>query len=200
MFDSGVTAAQLSERLQNEIDIAYPIPSQAFAAWINAVEQLLYTEIIQEQGSIMTTGPFEDGIILQNLVHSVERDGVRFSDILMVYADGKELKKTTLNNQRFFTNVYYFNKDRLFVNTVPQANEIEIIYLIRPKLKTESSLLTDRIMVPPEFLELVMSKIRAEAYKSVNEDAVAAKWMNDYNILLENFKVWMMQKKPNFGI
>ena len=58
----------------------------------------------------------------------------------------------------------------------------------------------DNVMVPVEFIDLVKAKLRGEAYKLVNEDGIAAKWLNDYNMLLETFKAWIFDKSANFGI
>jgi hypothetical protein len=55
-------------------------------------------------------------------------------------------------------------------------------------------------MLPAEFIELAKAKLRGESYKYANEDGLAAKWLNDYNALLETFKVWVQSKSANFGI
>lgn len=200
MFDSGITSGQIIAQLQDEIDVAYPISVRTMVFWINTVEQLVYSEIIKEQGSLFINDPLAETIRLDQIHAGTSRDKIRFTDILMVYADGQELTKTTVNSQRFFENTYYFDNGMLKINVDPAPSKLEIIYIIRPKLKTAESIAQDRIMLPLEFLELVMSRVRAEAYKAANEDSIAAKWMNDYNILLENFKTWMAQKQPAFGI
>ena len=55
-------------------------------------------------------------------------------------------------------------------------------------------------MLPVEFIDLVKAKLRGEAYKLANEDNHAAKWLNDYNTLLETFKAWIADKSANFGM
>ena len=52
MFDSGIKASVLIEQIENEADIAIPIAKESYVLWLNALEQLLYTELIQEQGKI----------------------------------------------------------------------------------------------------------------------------------------------------
>ena len=49
MFHSGIKAAKLIEDVKNEVDVALPIENRLYTQWINAAEQMLYTEIIKEQ-------------------------------------------------------------------------------------------------------------------------------------------------------
>lgn len=49
MFDSGVIVQDLIDEIKNEADIAITIPDKNYIQWLNSVEQLLYSEIIQEQ-------------------------------------------------------------------------------------------------------------------------------------------------------
>ena len=44
------------------------------------------------------------------------------------------------------------------------------------------------VMVPVEFIDLVKAKLRGEAYVC-QRGSLVAKWLNDYNVLLETFKV-----------
>ena len=49
MFDSGIKASELIAQIKDEADIAIPISDESYISWLNALEQLLYSEIIQEQ-------------------------------------------------------------------------------------------------------------------------------------------------------
>jgi len=55
-------------------------------------------------------------------------------------------------------------------------------------------------MLPIEFIDLAKAKLRGEAYKVANEDSLAAKWINDYNMLVETFKAWIERERANFGM
>lgn len=126
---------------------------------------------------------------------------MRFEDIHAVYADGKQLIRTTLTSGAVFPNAYYKELDSLGMNISGKPDEIKVVYLVRPAPK-DADVLTDNdtVKVPVEFIDLVTAKLRGEAYKLSNEDALAAKWLNDYNIRLETFKAWVEGKQPSFGI
>ena len=54
-------------------------------------------------------------------------------------------------------------------------------------------------MLPYEWLELVMSKLRGEAYKIANDDGQAAKWLEDYNAQLSSFTEWARKRQERYG-
>ena len=81
-------------------------------------------------------------------------------------------------------------------------NFIKLIYHIKPKMikVNENDEIQDgNVMIPIEFIELVKSKLRGEAYSLENEYGPASNWLNNYNILLENFKQWLSDKTQQFG-
>lgn len=61
------------------------------------------------------------------------------------------------------------------------------------------SFYVDAVPLPYEFVELVRCKLRGEAYKLINDDALAAKWIGEYNTLLENFKVYIASHGSMYG-
>lgn len=200
MFNSGVKAADLIEQIKDEADIAIPIPDINYIMWLNSVEQLLYTELIQEQGEIKVTDVSENVIDVSSLTVPSSEDAVRFEDIHAVYADNTQLIESTLASGVIFPNTYYKIRNNIGLNLKKQPQTIKIIYFVRPVLKTEANASTEYVKVPPEFTDLVKAKLRGEAYKVANEDSLAAKWINDYNVLLETFKMWIQGKQSEFGL
>lgn len=203
MFDSGISASALIEAIKNEADIAIPIQSESYILWLNALEQLLYTELIKEQGRIELTETADitkNGIELESLGLSDGENAVRFEDIHAVYADETQLIKSTAASGVIFFDTYYKIGKRLGLNLKNRPGKVVIVYYVKPELKTEGNIETKNVMLPVEFLDLAKAKLRAESYKVANEDSLAAKWMNDYNVLLETFKLWLSDKQAQFGI
>lgn len=198
MFNSKITAAEIINQINDEADISYPVPDENYILWLNAVEQLLYTEIIKEQAEITLDGSCGDLIILNNL--PTYGDTIRFEDIYAVYVNDTQLIKSTLTSGVIFPDSYCKIQDNLGLHVRDEPKQIRIIYNIRPVLKTAGNIDTEYIRLPTEFVDLVKAKLRGEAYKLANEDALAGKWLNDYNILLETFKGWISNKQPLFGL
>lgn len=196
MFDSGKAVRELIDELKDEVDIAIEIPDTTYLVWLNTVEQLCYSEIIKEQREttkLYPTTPVE----MSSLETSEDEAPIRFEDILTIYADNIELIKSTVASGNIFTDTYYKVNNSIAFNVEYEVRELNVIYHARPKPKTS---VTGNVMLPVEFIELAKAKLRGEAYKLANEDELSLKWLNDYNVLLEHFKVWCESKSSQFGL
>lgn len=200
MFDSGIKVKDLISQLKNEVDIAYPIPDENYVLWLNALEQLLYTEIIGEQGKIELDSISGSVIDISALNVPNGEEGIRFEDIHAVYADRTQLILSTVASGVIFPDTYYKIQNNIGLNLTYQPEKLKIIYFVRPELKTTDNYSTLNVMIPVEFIDLAYAKLRGEAYKIANEDNLAAKWINDYNVLLETFKAWIAGHKAQFGM
>lgn len=200
MFDSGITASALIEQIKDEADIAIPIPDATYVLWLNALEQLLYTELIQEQGKIELDGVNGSVIGIDTLNVPNGENAVRFEDIHAIYADQTQLIESTVASGVIFPDTYYKIGNDIGVNLKKEPEKVKIVYFVKPELKTTDNINVKNVMVPIEFIDLVKAKLRGEAYKVANEGELAAMWINDYNVLLETFKAWLSGKQPEFGL
>lgn len=209
MFDSGISASSLIAELKSEIDVAIPISNKSYVESLNSLEQLLYTEIIREQrkAAVSLPDPFFFGSFDLSAVTVGEGEKqVVFEDVYALYdPDGVQYKKTNPATCRFIKNTWC-KEDENYIDVNSGdivLNTVDIVYFVRPALKTVNGsdvVGTGNVMLPAEFIDLAKAKLRADAYKIANEDALAAKWIADYNVLLENFKAWMDGKRANFGM
>ena len=204
MYNSGITTREFIDSLKNEIDVSMPIADASFLRAINTAEQFLYTEILKEY--VATTIDYEeieDNTISESDLASIS--GVEkpiFDDIIKVFADKDELERAGVVGVLDFPekNLYYNRYDgNISISTDYTPDKITVVYRIRPQIKTNTNVETTYIAVPVEFVELIAAKVRGEMYKLMNEDALSAKWLSDYNSNLENFKVWAMSRNERFG-
>lgn len=203
MFNSGISAKELVEELISEVDIALNIPNATYISWLNSLQQLLYTEVIKEQKKIILHTSKQSPISISSIVVGNDENSLRFEDIHAIYADGVQLIKTTLASGAIFPNSFYKDNNNIGFYTKSTPNIITIVYIVKPALikVSNNDVINDtNVMVPVEFIDLVKAKLRGEAYKLANEDALASKWLNDYNILLETFKSWINEKSAIFGL
>ena len=199
MFDSGITAKELITAIQNEADIALDIPDENYIQWLNSLEQLLYSEIIKEQKAFTHTLPDILPISLDEIGVSENEAPLRYEDLYAIYVDDTQLIQSTVASGDIFPNTYYKDNNNLAFN-VPHPKTVKGVYFVRPLLKSVENMDQAHVMIPIEFIELAKAKLRGEAYKLVNEDNLAAKYLNDYNVLLETFKLWISEKASKFGL
>ena len=203
MFDSRIAAKDLIDELKSEIDVAIPISNESYVESLNSLEQLLYTEVIKEINAAASTN--DSMIDLSQISVSEGEKNICFEDIHTVYAVYESvhpvmLKKASPILGSELPECFYKYRNKLVCHS--DAENVTIMYYVRPTLKTVNPsdvVQSGNVMLPVEFIDLAKAKLRADAYKIANEDAFAAKWMNDYNVLLETFKVWVESKRANFG-
>ena len=198
MFNSGIKVTDLIEQINNEADIALDIPNESYVQWLNSLQQLLYTEVIKEQKKT-EINPIKKLVFMEDL-GGADENAPRFEDIHAVYAGDTQLIKSTVASGTIFSDTYYKEDDKLIVNYGGSANALTVIYFVKPELINPKAIGESKVMLPIEFIDLATAKLRGEAYKLANEDALAAKWLNDYNILLETFKSWVAEKSSAFGM
>lgn len=212
MFDSKVKASDLIRIIKGEVDAAPSLPDDVYLRFIDETEQLLYSEIIKEIHVISVNAQdggtyplvrgkdFTRALSLPCQSGEKDADDIRFEDIHAVFAGGTQLIKAAATGRRFPDSYYKIGND-LYVkcDSISEDEPIEIYYYIRPALKSRKGGADDNINIPTEWLPIISSKLRGEAYKLVNEDYAAAKWLNDYNYLLEGFKTYMAKRASEFG-
>ena len=204
MFDSGISVKDLIEELKTtEVDVALDIPNATYVTWLNSLQQLLYSEIIKEQRKVVIEQYPQNPFPIMSFLGEDDECVPIFEDIHAVYADKTQLMKSTLTSGVIFPNTFYKDNNDVGFNVAPEPENLTIVYIVKPALvevDEDDEIIDANVMLPIEFIDLAKSKLRGEAYKLVNEDGIAAKWLNDYNILLETFKSWIVEKSPKMGL
>lgn len=211
MFDSTITAKDLIREVKNEVDVALPVPDEQYMFWLNTAEQMLYSELIKElwEAKIRTDPSIEHSLFPDYSFQPPlipEQEPPRFEDIYAVYAekDGQyiQLIQASPAQKDIFPDCWYKTGQGEFGLGIHSENMqgVKLYYYVRPALKTEENYHIQTVKLPLEFIELIKAKLRAQAYKIENEFVLAQNWANDYNVLLEQFKVWIAGRTPTFGM
>jgi hypothetical protein len=195
VFNNSLSAASLVGALIEELDAEPDIDPARYSEWLNETEQTLYSEIIKELARVDVPDAVSP-VEISALVPTTGADAVRFEDIYTVYAGKVQLMKGSLLDE--FPDTYWKTAEKLGFFSGSTKTNLKIYCYVRPRPKELNS--TAPVMLPVEWLPLIRAKLRGEAYKLVNEDSMSAKWLNDYNALLEGFKEWCDLRRPQFGV
>lgn len=191
MYDSGITANAFIDTVEEEADISYPIPKASWLRWISTVEQFVYSEVLDEHCYVNVA--YADEVNLSDI-----GEGVSFDDIVAVYVDGAELDRSGIISALVIPDrpMYWTDNNGKLCMSYDGGEELTVVYRLRPAVKVTG---VEHVMVPVEWLDMVAARMRGEAYKIANEDGIAGKWLNDYNLQLESFKVWAQKRKERYG-
>lgn len=194
LFNSGVSAAKFIDQMKGEIESYGEMENWRYIEWINILEQLIYSEIVCYESSCELS-PAENDI---NYCDLRPPEGVappRFSDIFAVRADDLMLSHGRDVDSDMVYGTYFDRGGRLAVNVKGVPKKVRVYFRARPRPLTGNMPEKREIHVPLEFIDLFRSRIRGEYYKLVNEDALCAKWISEYNTILENFKEWCKRRE-----
>jgi len=191
IYDGGITNADLITDIIAEADISVTIPNDLYIRHLNALYQLLYRDYIKSEDAVEIEGTPD----LSAIVVNEGEDDVVFDDIVHLYrvCDGEnyEIPKATAAYALTSENpCYYRDHDGSLVVANVDETDFVLIRRTRPALITA---ITDtaKVPLPPEFLQLAVAKLLGEIYKAANDDSLSAKWLGEYNSLLDDFKQWL---------
>lgn len=199
MYDSGVTMEALAAMLQSEVDIADDISEESIYRWVSSLEQLLYSDVIRCYRAATVTLSEHSFLLSDIAVRDGER-AVTFDDVAKIYVGTTELARCSVIGAYQFESdkpLYYEDGDRVYIRYFSDAPyEATVIYTVRPSTeKTASS----TVCLPYEWLDMVLAKVKGEAYKVAGDDAQAAKWLGDFNAQNESFRLWASERQKRFG-
>lgn len=195
VYFSALTGEELVSSIKSELEII-PLPQDAsFIRWLGSLEQLCWSEIIRMKRAAYML--IEDGkILLDDLFVPEGEDEILATDVRSVYIDGVQAMHGSAEEGFLFaleSAVWHVSgKTHITVDGAREGDEATVIYFARPERRNS---LSARVALPDEFIELAASRLKGEAYRSANEDVLAAKWFADYNQKLEAFGAWCDKRR-----
>lgn len=195
MFESKTyTYKKVFAMVKTEVESYEKIPDDILILACNTELQYLYAQVIKKQMSVLVNLNLKCGVPKE-----IETD-VKMEDIVRINANGENFAATTMKNAGSYKNTFYESGEgKIFVLTDEDYDgEAEICYLYRPE-EIESVNDERNVELPTEYVPMLLGALRTEAYKYINEDALSAKWANDYNAYREGFDNWVASTRPIFG-
>lgn len=197
MYRSEISAADFVAQIKAELDIVPAVPDHLFVRWLNALEQLLYTELVKaERWATVTVA---GGQVDLSAIEPGEHEAPPAAwDVAALYADGLEIPQAGLAVFHTLADSLYavLSEKALAVKPYPDGQEIGVLYYARPALKqvTEGVISDEPVALPEAFLDLAAARLLGEAFRLAEDDAQAARWLADYNTRLEHFSQWVKNR------
>lgn len=205
MFQSTITAKELLDLARNGADISIDVSDDEMLLWLNSIEQQLYSEIIGEERLVSVTVSTQDSVIgYASLVPGEGEDDIAPRDILCVACGTTELDKVSAGAGRIWHTSerpsWWADSDGIHIHLSDEEGTVQIAYVVRPYPYTVSDISTEYVRMVPEYIPMLVARLRGELYRNANEDALGAKWLSDFNQQLESFKVWADRHLRHFGV
>ncbi|MCI8590210.1 MAG: hypothetical protein HFE77_05815 [Clostridiales bacterium] len=208
MFESSMKVSDLIELAKDSSDIAPDIDSDYFLLWLNSLEGRLYTSIIKDYESAVCevyAEKEEEGAArlpyfkLDDIAVSQGQSQPRFCDIAFVLAEEDQLVKTDAGAAAVFTDKSSFYSDGAKVRLLRargMPETVTVVYRVRPAAKTGAA--GEKVSLPDEFLPLALDFLTGSAYALAGEDGQAAKWLERYNVELDDLIEWLTLADKKF--
>lgn len=198
MFESKMyTYEKMFKMIRTEVESYEAVPDDIILLACNTELQYLYSQVIKKQ--VMAEGYISNSEAGKAKVVNIEAT-VPYEDIERVSVGGEILAPTTARSAGSYKNTRFENADGGLSVVLDKDYDgvCEIYYNYRPA-EIESVSSTDNVALPTEYVVMLMDAIRAECYKYINEDNLAAKWTNDYNAYRDGFDKWIESTRPQYG-
>ena len=192
MFTSSINAKTLLDETVAELGLYEEIPRATFRRVLNETLGLLYGEVVREEGEV-SCAPKDGAVSFSSLSMPSDSASLREEDILLIrkgslyihYLPPHRFSLVQSADGNFYT---VSDKTILFTPTF-SGHGMTLFYRRRPRPYSEND--EGRVIpIPDEYVPLIRAKLRGEIFKLANEDALAAKWLGEYNALLPAFAAY----------
>lgn len=187
MMESNTIAATVLTDVIEGLSLYAPPPRGFFRDVLNECLTRLYTEVLLER-AITDLRPNGRSVPLSD-IPTLSGTPVRGEDILSVSLDGRGARYLSPDQLSVASEVdapyYTLEGEQILLSR--EAKTLRVCFVLRPPLCTEENEATYRIPLFPEFMPLLTARLRGEGYRAANEDALAAKCLEEYNHRLDGF-------------
>ena len=183
MLHSSATVGKLLEQVEKDMGLYTELDRTVYLDALNECLCRVYHEVIDEREAVTCVSK-EGKIPYSDISVKSGQDAVRATDIRSVRYDEKPLQY--LPPDRYAAvktpdgDFYTLKKDGIYLTPTRSTASLHVTYTVRPQ-RFGTGDLNGGVPFPNEYLYVLRAKMRGEAYKLVGEDALAAKWLTEYN-------------------
>lgn len=190
MFSSACTANELISRVQNELGYANAPDRDFFYGVLNDCLTRLYTEVIAEKRRLNATAK-NGKANLAEITSPAYCARIREQDVCAAWNGDRQLRFLPSSMFPLGGKGYYTVEDGCLCLGDPEDGEaLEVAVILRPAAFDEANG-NEPIPFPDEFISMLACRMRGEALRLSGEDSEAAKWLGEYNALLNEFTLWL---------
>ena len=197
IFSSTVTAKALIDEAISELGLFKEPARATLYRLFNECLTRLYTEVICHRECLemtCTSGTLTYSDLKTKLGQSISAEDI--CDIAVKSPFNPILRATAWTQKLLPSNTACYVCDKNRITFYPSTRQTYLIfYVYHPLPVTADTESTATVALPEEYHSLLRAKLRGEAYKLANEDELAAKWLGEYNLLLEDFCRYVARKK-----
>lgn len=192
MFSCNVMARTIIDETMTELGTYEELSRATCRTLLNETLGRLYTDVVREEAEVACS-PADGAISFSALILPSDNAGLRAEDILRIRKGTQFIHY--LPPQRFTLvqsadgNFYTVQGGKLLFTPTFTGHGMHLTYLRRPRPFTEGD--EGRMLpIPDEYVSMIRAKLRGEMFKLANEDALAAKWLGEYNAVLPAFAAY----------
>ena len=195
IYESDVTASRLITSVSDDIKVFPAISMSNYIGWYNDVVQSIYKSIIKPCTLITVAAAKEtelSGIDIPD--NSVFPEGAQ----MYLTKNGIRRKLLRVDNERdlVFRDSVYIGDEEIKISSDDITDAKLIIEVLTPPpIITEDNASGAMVPFPIEYHDMIKARLKGEAFKLCNQDSTAAKWLNDFNAALEDFKAFHYRTK-----
>ena len=197
MLHCTVSARELIDSVMEDVGLYQGFPRATYRSLLNETIGRLYTDVVKEEGEVACI-PRDGTVSLASLPLPEGIAPLQEEDVLRIrkvdeyihYLPPARFHLATTLAGSFYT---VKGGAILFAPTY-SGHGMTLSYRIRPlPFHKDNEELT--LPISDEFVSLIRAKLRGEILKLANEDALAAKWLAEYNAALPAFAAYCERKR-----
>ena len=192
MFSSSCTADGLIDRAISELGYAKAPEREVFYNSLNDCLARLYSEVIVPRRRYPLTA--QNGCAnLKEVALPEHCAPLRTTDIVAAWNGARQLRFLPYTVLPLGGKGYYTLADEhLILGDGEDGENLSVDVILRPERFSEENG-TECVPFPDEFLSLLLCRMRGDALRLSGEDGEAAKWLGEYNTLLDEFANWLAE-------